>query len=355
MKDQEIESAVLSIHAGGIAPQIKESVTDSNQSETKAMGEGGTRKLVVCAAGIFFCYFYYGILQEKITKGEYKDSEGKDEKFHYTLCLVLVQCFINATYAKIAMSIFPKERDTTNKGLYAACAFTYLGAMLASNHALQHVPYPTQVLGKSIKPIPVMILGVLIAGKRYPVAKYFCVLLIVMGVGLFMFKDKKSTVVDENASSLLGIGEMLLLLSLTLDGLTGAAQDKMRSHYKTGANNMMFYVNIFSVLYLSLAVVLGGELFEFLAFAQRHPSVWFNMISFSLASAIGQMFIFITVTTFGPLTCSIITTTRKFFTILASVIIFQNPISSRQWFGTGLVFVGLGLDSVYGKEKKKRT
>ena len=44
-----------------------------------------------------------------------------------------------------AMSIFPKERDTTHKGLYAVCAFTYLGAMLASNHALQHVAYPTQV------------------------------------------------------------------------------------------------------------------------------------------------------------------------------------------------------------------
>ena len=34
------------------------------------------------------------------TKGEYKNGE-EDEKFHYTLCLVLIQCFINAIYAKI--------------------------------------------------------------------------------------------------------------------------------------------------------------------------------------------------------------------------------------------------------------
>lgn len=66
-----------------------------------------------------------------------------------------------------------------------------------------------------------------------------------------------------------------------------------------------------------------------------------------------QVFIFITVTSFGPLPCSIITTTRKFFTILASVIIFANPMNSRQWLGTVLVFTGLGLDSVYGKEKKE--
>ena len=60
-----------------------------------------------------------------------------------------------------------------------------------------------------------------------------------------------------------------------------------------------------------------------------------------------------TVTSFGPLTCSIFTTTRKFFTILASVLIFGHPMIGRQWLGTLLVFVGLSLDSFYGKEKKK--
>ena len=34
-----------------------------------------------------------------------------------------------------------------------------------------------------------MILGVLLARKRYPLVKYFCVLLIVLGVALFLFKD----------------------------------------------------------------------------------------------------------------------------------------------------------------------
>ncbi|GFO02629.1 solute carrier family 35 member b1 [Plakobranchus ocellatus] len=317
------------------------------------MGEQSTRKLVVCAAGIFICYFYYGILQEKITKGKYGEGDNT-EKFTFTLSLVFVQCIINSIYARIAMMFFTKERDTTPKRLFAVCSLTYLGAMLASNHSLQHVAYPTQVLGKSIKPIPVMILGVLFAGKRYPLAKYFCVLLIVTGVALFMYKDKKVVAHSEN-KSLIGMGEILLLISLTLDGLTGASQDRMRSFHKTGANSMMLFVNLFSVLWLGIGLVATGEIFSFISFASRYPSVLFNMISFSLASALGQMFIFMTVTSFGPLTCSIITTTRKFFTILASVLIFQNPMSSRQWLGTSLVFVGLGLDSVYGKERKKTT
>jgi uncharacterized membrane protein YjdF len=37
-------------------------------------------------------------------------------------------------------------------------------------------------LGKSIKPVPVMLLGVLVARKRYPLEKYIYVLLIVFGM-----------------------------------------------------------------------------------------------------------------------------------------------------------------------------
>lgn len=57
-------------------------------------------------------------------------------------------------------------------------------------------------------------------------------------------------------------------------------------------------------------------------------------------------------TNFGPLACSIATTTRKFFTILASVVIFGHSLLTRQWIGTVLVFIGLALDTVYGKETK---
>lgn len=46
------------------------------------------------------------------------------------------------------------------------------------------------------------------------------------------------------------------------------------------------------------------------------------------------------VSEFGPLPCSVVTTTRKFFTVLASVIIFGNVLLGRQWIGAILVFSG---------------
>ncbi|XP_069119471.1 solute carrier family 35 member B1-like [Argopecten irradians] len=337
---------------GGNTPEGQAKVLISKDPEkAESMNSASNTKLAVCAIGTFLSYFVYGILQESITKGKYGEGEKK-EKFTYTTTLVFMQCIINALAAKLVLMFWTKEKDSTPAKLYGLCSLSYLGAMLASNQALQFINYPTQVLGKSAKPIPVMILGILFARKRYPAAKFLFVLMIVIGVAMFLYKDKAPTAKD--TKSLFGFGEILLLVSLTLDGLTGATQERMRSDHKTGAYSMMLNVNLWSLVWSSIGLLVSGEIVTFLAFAQSYPSVLLNMLYFGIASAIGQMFIFTTVTCFGPLTCSIITTTRKFFTIFASVIIFQNPMNSRQWIGTVFVFTGLGLDSAYGKEKKKK-
>ncbi|XP_073237250.1 solute carrier family 35 member B1-like isoform X2 [Porites lutea] len=305
---------------------------EAGSSRNMAPYVTNTKKLAVCFLGVFVSYFVYGLLQEKITKANYGEER---EKFVYALSLVFIQCIVNAVFAKAVLKLTYKEneaKDTTPFCWYGICATTYIAAMLASNKALQWVNYPTQVLGKSCKPIPVMILGVLLAKKKYPLIKYMCVLLIVCGVALFMYKE---------------------LVSLTCDGLTGAVQDRMRAEHHVQSHHMMFNMNLWSIGILAISLLTTGEVFQFVSFCQRYPYVLFHILLFSLASAIGQNFIFMTVANFGPLTCSIITTTRKFFTILGSVLLFGNSLIARQWFGVICVFAGLTLDSIYGKAKKK--
>ena len=65
------------------------------------------------------------------------------------------------------------------------------------------------MLGKSAKPIPVMILGVLVGRKKYPLLKYLFVSMIVVGVALFMYKDGKAT--SASGGSNFGTGELLLV------------------------------------------------------------------------------------------------------------------------------------------------
>jgi len=315
---------------------------------------GSKPKFLLCAVGIFVCYFYYGILQEKITRGKYGEGE-EEEKFTSITALVFFQCVVNYIYAFVMSFVFTtKEQDNTKSSYYAICSFTYLLAMVTSNKALSWVNYPTQVVGKSCKPIPVMILGVLVGKKSYPLLKYLFILMIVMGVALFMYKDKAGNA-SGGSDSIIGVGEILLLVSLTCDGLTGAVQERMKVEHKTKSGHMMMAMNKWSVGYLAVALAFTGEGLEFLGFIQRHPHVLWQLASFSVASALGQFFIFLCVSDFGPLPCSIITTTRKFFTVLASVIFFGNSLITRQWMGTVLVFAGIFLDGLYGKQKPKTT
>ncbi|XP_055343565.1 solute carrier family 35 member B1-like [Paramacrobiotus metropolitanus] len=305
-----------------------------------------TLKLLGCAAGVFLSFFVFGIFQERITRGVY----GENERFHYTLTLVFVQCVINAIFARLMIYLTREARDTTPRSLYGWCSLSYLAAMLSSNQALQYVNYPTQVLGKSCKPIPVMLFGVFFAHRRYAFKKYLFVLCIVVGVSIFFYESGKKHSKEEQKE--IGFGEALLALSLFMDGVTGAVQDRMRTSHKTRPNNMMMWMNIFSSFLLLAAIVVTGELVEVLGFILRYPYVLEQLLTFAVCSAVGQFFIFLTVADFGPLPCSIITTTRKFFTILVSVLFFNNPISGLQWAATLLVFIGLILDVKYGKDRK---
>merc|ERR550519_1567018 len=271
------------------------------------------------------------------------------------MALVAFQCAVNYLYALVmGRTVLKQGEDTTKSSFYACASFTYLLAMVTSNKALSWVNYPTQVIGKSCKPIPVMVLGVLVGRKSYPLLKYMFILMIVGGVALFMYKDKAAKTSAGTTDSLIGVGELLLLVSLTCDGLTGAVQERMKLEHQTKSGHMMMAMNKWSVGYLAVALAFTGEGLEFIGFIQRHPAVLWELATFSVASALGQFFIFLCVSDFGPLPCSIITTTRKFFTVLTSVIFFGNSLITRQWIGTAFVFAGIFLDGLYGKQKPKQ-
>lgn len=299
-------------------------------------------KVVLYAGGILISYAVFGIFQEKILRSRYGEEQ---ERFTYQYSLLLIQCATNALVAKVLLhTVWSQGRDLTEWRYYIQGAFFYIGAMVTSFTALRYVNYPTQVVAKSCKPIPVMILGVLLARKRYPVLKYIFVMLIVVGVALFMYKDDHGKA-DEGSF----FGNTLLTVSLALDGLLAVTQDRMKQNFQTKSLHMMFSLNIFAVLYLAVCVTYTGEIPTFAAFVQQYPQLYSEITLFAICSAVGQIFIYSTVAEFGPLVCSILTTTRKFFTVIASVLLFGNALSERQWLGTILVFAGLFLDGFYGK------
>jgi UDP-galactose transporter B1 len=309
-------------------------------------------RIFFVAGGIFVFYFIFGLLQEKVLKGAYGEEK---EKFTFIMSLLFVQTTVIYLYSILLQRVHPVPgEDTTPTYYYCSCALTYLLAMASSFMSLQWVSYPTQVIAKSGKPIPVLIMGTLIGNKVFPARKYFFVVLIVFGVAMFLYKDGgKSTVVDATKGSGMGVGELLLISSLTMDGLTNALQERMMSQFNPDSNQLMRMINKWSMVFLGASIVYTGEVYQFLSFIQRHPSVIWQIAVLAVTSALGQFFIYKCVCEFGTLTCSIVTTTRKFFTVLASILLFGNALLLRQWVAVVCVFTGLFLDSYFGKTAKR--
>jgi len=82
-----------------------------------------------------------------------------------------------------------------------------------------------------------------------------------------------------------------------------------------------------------------------------HPEVIWRIGLMCCCSSLGQMCIFLCVIQFGTLTTSIITTLRKFFTILGSVLIFGDAMDTRKKIGAGIVFLGIIVD-ITAKNRK---
>lgn len=310
------------------------------------------------AAGIITCFSIIGIFQEKIMRscygGEFVEGVCQGEKFKFELTLVLIYCIWFSIFAQILWHINkyipftdPPREDKTFVGWYISIAFCYLSAMVCTTMALRWINYPTQIITKSSKPIPVMILGAILAQKRYTIQKYFFVILIVVGVSLFIYKDKKAKPGEEN--SILGL--VLVAMSLLADGVLGGIEDRVRAKTNPSALNIMFALNFWSSVMLLVAVFATKEIFHFYDFVEKYPEIIMRISVSTLVGSLGQIFIFLMIAGFGALPCSIATTTRKFFNVLISVFWFGNALSKRQWIATVIVFSALLADALFGKKK----
>lgn len=87
-----------------------------------------------------------------------------------------------------------------------------------------------------------------------------------------------------------------------------------------------------------------SELFKAFAFVGNHPLSLRDVFLFGFCGAMGQVFIFYCMAEFGGLVMTIITITRKFFSILFSMVYFKHEFNVYQLLGCLLVFGGLGLE-----------
>lgn len=137
-----------------------------------------------------------------------------------------------------------------------------------------------------------------------------------------------------NAMTINTIGLVLLFISLFFDGLVATQTDKDKNKgEKSSPFDLMLANNICGVI--SSSLVMSFTYFTTGEFILDQISLtnFDEIMLIALAGTIGQIIIYLTINRFDCFILSIVNTSRKFFSILISILWFGHHLTALHWVG----------------------
>jgi solute carrier family 35 (UDP-galactose transporter), member B1 len=286
-------------------------------------------------------------------------SENKEqqEEFKSPLFIVLLVSITISIYSFISLFLFTKKEiflkshlkfevkeidSETFKNLAISSLFRFIASALASSSVI-YVGYLSTVILKSCKPIPVILMNVLIGKRSYSLKKYTTIFFICLGTVIFMFYSSNS-----NSKKTEIFGFFLLICSLLCDGLVSGFQERIK---EPDSDQFLYYMNLFTIAYGLIAVIVSSQLIPGIYFFIYYPQILIDTVVFLLLMTIGQEFIYFSVVNYGNLFTSVLTTTRKMITIFLSVILFSHQLNVQQITGIVVVFISIFFDFFFNKNE----
>jgi len=320
----------------------------SSSTATSKQGLPDSVKLLIGAGGIYGAFLYYGSLQEDVFR--YTSQDGTT--FKQAWFLQVLEALANVIIGFAGMQLMGPTPNIplTMFGISGASQVT---AKACTSLALANgLSFPVATLAKSGKMAPVMAGSLLLGGAKYTLREYLQVAAIIGGTAIVSMGKKKG-----GSNSALGV--TYIILSLALDGVTAGFQKRLKaSTAKVGVKpkpyDFMFWTNLFMCLTAAVVALGLGEFTTGLAFCAANPEILSNIVKFSLCSAIGQSFIFYTIANFDPLVLSTVTTTRKIFSVLLSILLKGHSLSATGWSGIALACGGIISEMQVKSSGKKK-
>lgn len=295
------------------------------------------------ASGVIGTLLVYGVVQERVMTHTYGSPPVM---FGDSVFLVFLNRVFAVAFALI-MVTFHGEPFSNKAPLwkYGAISFSNVYASTCQYEALKYVSFPVQMLGKSFKMMPVMVWGMIVAGKRYTSLDWGVALCVTGGVTECLLTGPIVSGDDKGNSSK---GLALLALFLFLDGFTSTMQEKLFKQYTVTKYNQMLYVNLGSVLLSSITLFTSGGMVRAIAFCQAYPAFMYDASIISTSALGGQWFIYSQIKEFGALVFAATMNVRQVVSIIVSYIQYGHSITMMQVIGLCGIFGSLFYKSYIG-------
>jgi adenosine 3'-phospho 5'-phosphosulfate transporter B2 len=256
-------------------------------------------QLIGCFIGLQISYLTWGLLQEKILTQKYIDSIGNIGQFSDSQFLVFVNRSLAFAVALLCITFFKQPTHKAPLYKYSYCAFSNIMSSWCQYEALKFISFPTQVLAKASKIIPVMIMGWIISRKKYKKYEYVVAITISIGMGLFLSGSSVDSAAADSGMSTTFSGFILLLTCVICSSFTSTWQKELFVQYKMSTSQAMCGANLFGCLFTTVSLMQHGTFLDALVFMSQFPYFTLDCVLLSLCSAIGQFFINYTIKVFG--------------------------------------------------------
>lgn len=149
------------------------------------MAVSSEMRAFVYIIGIFFCFLNWGYLQEKVVSSTYVSvDEISTGKWDFPIVMNFSMAF-GAGLVASALNLYIKNDKHISPVTFLKPSITCVIGSPCSYAALKYIPFPLMVLIKASKPVPVMMMGFFVFGRRYSWRKVVSVLMLVFGVLMF--------------------------------------------------------------------------------------------------------------------------------------------------------------------------
>lgn len=290
--------------------------------------------------GLQVSYLSWGLLQEKVMTQKYINSTGKIGYFKDSQFLVFVNRILAFIMSGIVLLCKRQSRHKCPLYKYAFCSFSNILSSWCQYEALKFVSFPNQVLAKTAKTIPVMIMGKVLFKTKYEFYEYVTAIILSLGMLLFMLNTETEKSVSTATTF---IGFSLLCCYIVFDSFTSNWQGALFKQYSMKPVQMMCFVNFFSSILTAISMFQRQSFINSIEFILEYPQFFLDCILLSIFSASGQLFIYSTIAAFGPLVFAIITTIRQGLSVLLSCIVYHHHVNGIGVIGLFLVFFSILL------------
>ena len=298
-------------------------------------------QLCVGVSGIYAAYLSYGLVQEQLYR--YRDVHD-GSAFTYVWFLQVLESTASIWLGVVGRFFCGGRRDLPLRPFVMSGMSQVFAKVFCSLSLAAGTSFPLATLAKSAKIVPVMLGQLILGGSTYNLRDYMFAGLLVTGT-LMLSLGTSSRKQSDSSDSTMGI--VFMLLSLLMDGCTGGLQKRLKRDTAStppSTYDFLLFTHISMLATALLVALVTTDLWNGILYVRQHPDVGVLVAKLCGLSVIGQSFIFYVIAVFDPMVCATVTTTRKMWSVLLSIIAFHHQLSFLGYSGLALALAGLAVE-----------